>query len=70
MFVIETKRLKVETLYWDADYGKNQQKKTLKWYHAVFIFNSEHMQINPVFLLLTLNMDLSVGDRIKPTKQV
>ena len=44
---------------------------TPKRCHAVFTFNFEHMQqINQIFLLLTLNMYLSVGHRIKSTKQL
>ena len=44
---------------------------TPKRCHAVFTFNFEHIQqINQVFLLLTLNMYLSVGHRIKSTKQL
>ena len=35
--------------------------------HAVFIFNS---QINIIFSLLTLNMYISVGHRIKSTKHL
>ena len=39
--------------------------------HAVFTFNFEDIQqINQFFLLLTLNMYLSVGHRIKSTKQL
>ena len=39
--------------------------------HAVFIFNFEHIQqINPIFLLLTLNMYLSVRHRIKSIKKL
>ena len=45
--------------------------KTPELCHAVFIFNFEHIQhINLIFLLLTLNMYLSVGHKIKPTKQL
>ena len=44
--------------------------KTPEQCHAVFIFNFEHIQqINLIFLLLTLNMYLSVGHRIKSTKK-
>ena len=44
---------------------------TPKWCHAAFTFSSEHIQqINQIFLLLTLNMYLSVGHRIKSTKQL
>ena len=57
-------------LYWYADYGPSQQKKTKERWHAVFIFKLEHMHINLIFLLLTLNMYLSVGHRIKSTKQL
>ena len=40
-------------------------------YHAVFIFDFEHIQqINLIFLLLTLNMYLSVEHKIKSTKQL
>ena len=39
--------------------------------HAVLTFNFEDIQqINQFFLLLTLNMYLSVGHRIKSTKQL
>ena len=39
--------------------------------HAAFIFNFEHIQqINLIFLLVTLNMYLSVGHWIKSTKQL
>ena len=39
--------------------------------HAVFICNFEHIQqINLIFLLLTLNMYLSVGHKIKFAKQL
>ena len=44
--------------------------KTKERWHAVFIFKLEHMHINLIFLLLTLNMYLSVGHRIKSTKQL
>ena len=44
--------------------------KTKKRSFAVFVFNFEHMHINQIFLLLTLNMYLSVGHRIKSTKQL
>ena len=45
--------------------------KTPERCHAVFIFNFEHIQqINLFLLLLTLNMYLSVGHRIKSTKNL
>ena len=45
--------------------------KTPEQCHAVFIFNFEHIQqINLIFLLLTLNMYLSVVGRIKFTKKL
>ena len=45
--------------------------KTLEICHTVFIFNFEHIQqINLIFLLLTLNMYLPVGQKIKSTKQL
>ena len=45
--------------------------KTPERCHAVFIFNFEHIQqINLIFLLLTLDMYLSVGHRIKSTKKL
>ena len=45
--------------------------KTPERCQAVFIFNFEHIQqINLFFLLLTLNMYLSVGHRIKSTKKL
>ena len=44
--------------------------KTKKRSFAVFVFNFEHMHINLIFLLLTLNMYFSVGHRIKSTKQL
>ena len=44
--------------------------KTKKWSHAIFISKFEHMHINLIFLLLTLNLHLSVGHRIKSTKQL
>ena len=45
--------------------------KTPEQCHAVFIFNFEHIQqISLVFLLLTLNMYLSVGHKIKSTKSL
>ena len=45
--------------------------KTLELCHAVFIFYFEHIQqINLIFLLLTLNMYLSVGHKIKSAKQL
>ena len=45
--------------------------KTPERCHAVFIFNFEHIQqINLIFLLLTLNMYLSVWHRIKSTKEL
>ena len=44
--------------------------KTPEQCHAVFIFNFEHIQqINLIFLLLTLDMYLSVGHRTKSTKK-
>ena len=43
--------------------------KTPKLCHAVFIFNFVHIQkINQIFLLITLNMFLSVGHRMKSAK--
>ena len=46
--------------------------KTPERCHTVFTLNFEHInqQINQFFLLLTLNMYLSVGHRIKSTKQL
>ena len=45
--------------------------KTPERCHAVFIFNFEHIQqINLIFLLLTLEMHLSVWHRIKSTKKL
>ena len=45
--------------------------KTSERCHAVFIFNFEHIQlINIIFLLLNLDMYLSVGHRIKSTKKL
>ena len=45
--------------------------KTPERCHAVFIFNFEHIQqINLIFLLLTLDMYLSVGNRIKSIKKL
>ena len=45
--------------------------KTRELCHAVFIFNFELIQqINLIFLLLTLKMYLSVGHKIKSTKQL
>ena len=45
--------------------------KTPEQCHAVFTFNFEHIQqINLIFLLLTLNVYLSVGHRIKSTKKL
>ena len=45
--------------------------KTPEPCHAVFIFNFEHIQqINLIFLLLTLNMYLSDGHRIKSTEKL
>ena len=39
--------------------------------HAVSIFNFEHIQqINLIFLLLTLNMYLPAGHKIKSTKRL
>ena len=39
--------------------------------HAVFMLNFKHIQkINLIFSLLTLNMYLSIGGKIKPTKQI
>ena len=46
----------------------NNKKKERS--HAAFIFKFEPMHINLFFLLLTLNMHLSVGYRIKSTKQL
>ena len=45
-------------------------KKTPERCHAEFVFNFEHMQMNLIFLLLTLIMYLSVGHGIKSTKQL
>ena len=43
--------------------------KTLERYHVAFSFNLKHIQqINLIFLLLSLNMYLSDGHRIKLTK--
>ena len=51
--------------------SSNSTIKTPERCHAVFNFNFEHIQqINQVFLSLTLNMYLSVGNRIKSTKQL
>ena len=45
--------------------------KTPELCYAVFIFNFKHIQqINLIFLLLTLNMYLSVGHRMKSAKQL
>ena len=44
----------------------NKNKRTLE----VFIFKLEHTHINLFFLLLTLNMYLSVGHRRKSAKQL
>ena len=45
--------------------------KTPERCHAVFIFNFEHIQqINLIFLLLTLNMYLSVDYRMEYIKQL
>ena len=45
--------------------------KTPEWCHAVFIFNFEHIQqIDLIFLLLTLDMYLSVWHRIESTKKL
>ena len=45
--------------------------KTPELCHTVFIFNFEHIQqIYLIFLLLTLNMYLSVGHRMKLPKQL
>ena len=45
--------------------------KYTKRCHAVFTFNFEHIQqINQIYLLLTLNMYLSVGHRIKSQEEV
>ena len=45
--------------------------KTPERCHAVFIFNFEHFQqINLIFLLLTVEMYLSVWHRIKSTKKL
>ena len=39
--------------------------------HVVFIFNFEHIQqINLMFLLLTLNINLSAVHKIKTTKEL
>ena len=44
---------------------------TPKRCHAVFTFNFEQIQqIDQIFLLLTLNMYLSMGHRIEPTIQL
>ena len=46
-------------------------KKTPERFHGVFRFNFEHIQqINLIFLLLNLDMYLSVGHRIKSTKKI
>ena len=45
--------------------------RTPEWCHAVFTFTLKHIQqINLIFSLLTLNMYLPVGHRIKSTKQL
>ena len=50
--------------------SKSTIKKTERC-HVVFIFTFKHIQqINLIFLLLTLNMYLSVGHRIKSTKNL
>ena len=46
----------------------NKNKRTMAC--CFFFFKLEHMHINLIFLLLTLNMYLSVGHRIKSTKQL
>ena len=66
----DNSKLKVEKRYWYAGYCQSQQQKTKERWHAVFIFKLEHLYINLIFLLLTLNMHLSVGHRIKSTKQL
>ena len=43
----------------------------LQWCHAVFLFDFEHIQqIHLIFSMLTLNMYLSAGQRIKSTEQI
>ena len=63
-------KLKVEALYWYGDCGQSQQKHQ----NYVMLFLSltvNHIwQINLIFLLLTLSMYLSVGHKIKSTKQL
>ena len=51
--------------------GSKSRIKTLELCHAVFIFTFEHIQqIHLISLLLTLNMYLLVGHKIKSTKQL
>ena len=51
--------------------GSKSRIKTLELCHAVFIFNFEHIQqIHLISLLLTLNIYLLVGHKIKSTKQL
>ena len=62
--------LKVEKLYWYAGYDQSQQKKTKNDGMLYSFFKLERMHINLIFLLLTFNMYLSVGDRKKSTIQL
>ena len=45
-------------------------KKASKRCHTAFIFNFEHTQVNLIFLLLTLNMYLPDGHKIKSTNNL
>ena len=66
--LIKVKSRNTILIYW---LWSKSATKTPERYHVVFSFNFEHIQqINQIFSLLTLNMYLSVGHRIKFTKQL
>ena len=66
--LFKVKNRNTTLLYW---LWSKSTIKTPERCHVVFSFNFEHIQqINLIFSLLTLNMYLSVGHRIKFTKQL
>ena len=66
LFKVKSRNTILTCLLWSKSATKTSERC-----HALFIFNFEHIQqINLIFVLLTLDMYLSVGHRIKSTKKL
>ena len=63
-------KLKVEKLYWSSGYGQSQQYKQKNDGMLHLFLNLNTCILILFFLLLTLNMYLSVGHMRKSTKQL